>query len=295
MTKIYDVLCNLGTWQVSMRTIYVVLRSIYDVLCHLETWQVYIQWSMSSWDLINIYTMFCVFLRLDKYLRCSMSSGNLTSIYTMVYAVLRLDKYLRCSMSSAYLKSIYTMFCVFLRLDKYLRCSMSSGDLKSIYTMLYVVLRLDKYLYDVIFHAKTWQKFTMFYVIWGLDKYLYTNYICRPKKYLRYSMSFGNLTSIYKIRKIISWGTCVLNFKLIGLQLLQKLPWPKTLTWSERTDERRHRPENIMPLYYRKWGIKKNITWNMQNIWCSGSFWISIVPYRAPLNDQHDINSKCHS
>ena len=23
-----------------------------------------------------------------------------------------------------------------------------------------------------------------------------------------------------------------------------------------RTDERRHRPENIMPLYYRRWGIK---------------------------------------
>ena len=28
----------------------------------------------------------------------------------------------------------------------------------------------------------------------------------------------------------------------------------------KRTDERRHRPENIMPLYYRRWGIKiKNL------------------------------------
>ena len=48
---------------------------------------------------------------------------------------------------------------------------------------------------------------------------------------------------------------------MIELQLLQKLPWPKTLTWSERThrrtNERRHRPENIMPLYYRRWGVKK--------------------------------------
>ena len=25
-----------------------------------------------------------------------------------------------------------------------------------------------------------------------------------------------------------------------------------------RTNERRHRPENIMPLYYRRWGIKIN-------------------------------------
>ena len=25
---------------------------------------------------------------------------------------------------------------------------------------------------------------------------------------------------------------------------------------NEQTDERTHRPENIMPLYYRRWGIK---------------------------------------
>ena len=50
-------------------------------------------------------------------------------------------------------------------------------------------------------------------------------------------------------------------FKLIGLQLYQKLPTKNfNLKWKERTDkqtnERTHRPENIMPLYYRRWGIK---------------------------------------
>ena len=49
---------------------------------------------------------------------------------------------------------------------------------------------------------------------------------------------------------------------MIGLQLHQKLPWPKTLTWTDGltdgcTDERSHRPDNIMPLYYRRWGIKR--------------------------------------
>ena len=44
---------------------------------------------------------------------------------------------------------------------------------------------------------------------------------------------------------IISYGTCILSFKLIGLQVHQKLSWSKTLTWSgtdgrmdEQTDER---------------------------------------------------------
>ena len=73
-----------------------------------------------------------------------------------------------------------------------------------------------------------------------------------------------------KIIKIILYGTCVLSFKLIGIQLHQKLPWPKTLTWSgtdgrtnERTDGQmngrtngRTNQKNIMPLSYRRWGIK---------------------------------------
>ena len=81
---------------------------------------------------------------------------------------------------------------------------------------------------------------------------------------------------------------------MIGLQLHQKLPWPKTLTWSgtdgrtnrrtnERTDERTtrrtHRPENIMPLYYRRWGIKMQLPVPRQEydsccpfVWCVLSF-----------------------
>ena len=42
-------------------------------------------------------------------------------------------------------------------------------------------------------------------------------------------------------------------------QLYQKLPWPKTLTWSGKNGRMNrliHRPENIMPLFYRRWGIK---------------------------------------
>ena len=33
-----------------------------------------------------------------------------------------------------------------------------------------------------------------------------------------------------------------------------------------RTDERTHRPENIMPLYYRRWGIKINRRNIFQNV-----------------------------
>ena len=55
----------------------------------------------------------------------------------------------------------------------------------------------------------------------------------------------------------------------------------KTLTWTdartngatdtqtdgrtdERTHQRRHRPENIMHLYYRRWGIKSSLVLSMQ-------------------------------
>ena len=65
----------------------------------------------------------------------------------------------------------------------------------------------------------------------------------------------------------------VYKFQLFGLQLHQKLPWQKTLTWSGtdgqtkgrtkgRTNERTYRPENIMPLFYRRWGIKTKLELN---------------------------------
>ena len=80
-------------------------------------------------------------------------------------------------------------------------------------------------------------------------------------------------------------NTCVLRFKLIGLQLHQKLPWPKTLTWS-RTDgqmDKRTDPqtiEYIMPLYYYcKWGIKSIDVTIIFMLWKYWESWWSVGPW----------------